>query len=328
MQDIKLHDEPGRLRALHRYGVLDSIKEPNFDSITSIVKNLLQVPICAVSLVDQDRQWFKSIQGLEIAETCRSMAFCDHTIRTREAMVIPDATLDPRFAANPLVTGDPFIRSYAGSPLKTPDSYNLGSLCVIDQKPRDFGPADIALLDQFARVVIDQLELRTLAHRDFLTGVLTRRAFVDSATAALHQASREGRQSALLVFDVDHFKSINDTYGHPAGDVVLKRIADTVGGLLRPTDLLGRLGGEEFAVLLQGSSEAEAFDCAERLRHAIAADPGAGQPSATASFGIAMVADPTMLDPAIASADCALYAAKRSGRNCTILATPEMAAAA
>jgi diguanylate cyclase (GGDEF)-like protein len=328
MTDPKLTDEPGRLLALHRYGVLDSLTEPNFDAITSVVKGLLAVPICAVSLVDQDRQWFKSIQGLPVRETCRSMAFCDHTIRARVPMVVADATRDPRFASNPLVTEDPFIRSYAGAPLKSPDGYNLGSLCVIDREPRNFSPADLALLEQFSRIVVDQLELRTLAHRDFLTGVLTRRAFVDTVTAALHQVARVQSSAAIVTFDVDHFKAINDGFGHPVGDQVLKRVTRTVGGLLRPTDVLGGLGGEEFGLLLHTADRGEACACAERLRLAIAASVGEGQPPVTASFGLAMVGHPAELDAALAGADAALYAAKRDGRNRTRVAPVEQAAAA
>jgi diguanylate cyclase (GGDEF)-like protein len=328
MTDPKLTDEEGRLLALHRYGVLDSLTEPNFDAITSIVKTLFHVPICAVSLVDQDRQWFKSIQGLPVRETCRSMAFCDHTIRARVPLVVPDAHLDPRFAGNPLVTGDPFIRSYAGAPLQSPDGYNLGSLCVIDREPRGYSAADLAFLEQFARVVVDQLELRTLAHRDFLTGVLTRRAFVDTATSALHQVARAQGSAALLTFDVDHFKAINDGFGHPVGDQVLKRVSRTVSGLLRPADVFGRLGGEEFGLLLPMVGGEEAFGCAERLRLAIAASVGEGQPHATASFGLALVEHPADLDLALAVADGALYAAKRGGRNCTRIASLEQAAAA
>ena len=320
MPDTKLLDEPGRLLALHRYGVLDSLKEPNFEAITAIVKTLLNVPICAVSLVDQDRQWFKSIQGLKVQEACRSMAFCDHTIRARKPMLVPDATADPRFAENLQVVGDPHIRSYAGAPLQSPDGYNLGSLCVIGLEPRDFSSSDAALLEQFARVVVDQLELRTLAHSDFLTGVLTRRAFMDGAVSALHQCVREATQAAVVTLDVDHFKHINDTFGHPMGDKVLKRISRTIRALLRPTDVFARLGGEEFGILLPGATEAEGIACAERLRLAVAAAGEPGEPRATASFGLAMATHPDGLEDALAAADAALYSAKRGGRNCTRVA--------
>lgn len=312
MLDTRLTDEAGRLSALHRYGVLDSLKEPNFDSITSIVKELLGVPICAVSLVDADRQWFKSMQGLEISETLRSVAFCDHTIRQRRPLVIEDAASDPRFADNPLVTGPPYIRAYAGAPLTSPDGYNLGSLCAIDRRSRPFGDGDLALLERFAKVVVDQLELRTLAHRDFLTDALTRRAFTDTARTALQQLSSP---STLAVLDVDHFKQVNDRHGHPTGDKVLKEVARVIRMQLRPSDLFGRLGGEEFGILLPATSEEQALPCAERIRAAVAASVAEGCPAVTVSIGLAEIERPEDFDIALAKADAALYAAKRAGRD-------------
>ena len=124
----KFEDEAGRLLALRRYGVLDTAREKNFDVITSLVREVLGVPICAISLIDESRQWFKAIVGLNADGTAREFAFCDHTIRSPGCFVVEDAGADPRFAANPLVTGYPKIRSYAGAPLLTPDGYNGGAL--------------------------------------------------------------------------------------------------------------------------------------------------------------------------------------------------------
>src|SRR4051812_24855806 len=107
--DDKLSDEPGRLAALARYRIAGTPREESFDKITALVRDILQVPICAVTLLDEDRQWLKSIQGLDGTETARDVAFCNYTIMQREPMIVPDATLDTRFASNPLVTGDPGI---------------------------------------------------------------------------------------------------------------------------------------------------------------------------------------------------------------------------
>ena len=120
MLDPKLMDEPARLAALNRYEVLDTPREPSFDRITDLVRSILGVPISAVSLVDTDRQWFKSLAGLDATQTSRDVAFCAHTIRQRAPLIIADAQEDERFRDNPLVTGDPNIRSYAGIPLETP----------------------------------------------------------------------------------------------------------------------------------------------------------------------------------------------------------------
>ena len=138
--DPKLNDEPARLAALDRYEVLDTPPEQPFDRITALVQTVLNVPICSVALIDAQRQWFKSCVGLTARQTARDISFCTHTIQEREPFYIPDAQLDTRFRENPLVTGDPFIRSYLGIPLSTPDGYNVGSLCAIDIIPRDFTP--------------------------------------------------------------------------------------------------------------------------------------------------------------------------------------------
>lgn len=318
--DEKLTDETGRIAALQRYQVLDTPREESFDKITSLVRTVLGVPICAISLVDRERQWFKSIQGLDAAETPRSVAFCDHTIRNRQAMVVHDALADPLFAENPLVTDDPSIRSYAGVPLRTPDGYNLGALCVIDTQPKEFTSAQIGILTEFAGLVMDELELRTIAHKDFLTGAATRRAFVEAAAREIDRFQRTRRPSSLIMFDIDHFKSVNDRFGHGVGDVVLTKVAVTCDTQLRPNDLLGRVGGEEFAILLPDTDIHNALSAAERLRREIEAltfaTPGL---RVTASFGIAAILPTDDFQSWSGAADEALYEAKHSGRNRTVV---------
>jgi GAF domain-containing protein len=127
-----LNTEDERLRALYRYDVLDSHPEESFDRITRLAKLALQAPIAMVSLVDRDRQWFKSRVGIETTETARNISFCTHTIRKDEPLVVPDALVDPRFCNSPLVTGPPYVRAYFGVPLRTPDGHNVGALCVND----------------------------------------------------------------------------------------------------------------------------------------------------------------------------------------------------
>ena len=153
-----LPDEDVRLRALRDCGVLDTPSEDEFDDITRLAAHLCGVPISAVSLVDAERQWFKSITGLAVRETPRAAAFCAHTILQDEVMVVPDARADARFAGNPLVTGDPNIRFYAGAPLVTEDGHALGSLCVIDRQPKQLTPEQREALRLLARLVTSQLE--------------------------------------------------------------------------------------------------------------------------------------------------------------------------
>ncbi len=318
MLNRKHSDEAGRLAALHRYHVLDTAAEAPFDKITAIVKTVLGVPICAVSLVDRDRQWFNSSQGLSVSETPRAASFCGHTIKTDGQMLIADAAADVRFSTNPLVVGPPFIRSYAGVPLQSPDGYNLGALCAIDTQPRSFDAAQVSLLKNFAALIVDELELRRIADRDHLTGALTRRGFLQQMEREAERFKRYRRPSSLLMLDVDHFKTINDSFGHPAGDTVLKAIAARCGLVMRPSDVFGRLGGEEFGLLLPETCAQEAMIGAERFRHAIAAlrFPALAAVGVTASFGVAPVND-ERCDPArwLAAADEALYHAKRNGRN-------------
>jgi diguanylate cyclase (GGDEF)-like protein len=324
--DDKLHDEAGRILALRRYGIIDTGREDNFDAITSLVCSVLEVPMCAVTFIDEKRQWFKSSVGLGGTETERGLAFCDHTIRERGVMLVEDATLDPRFAENSLVTDDPHIRSYAGVPLVTPDGYQLGALCAIDRKPRSYNAAQVAILERFSGLVVEQLELRTLAHNDFLTGALTRRAISAAGAKAIRQHDRDKTSAALLALDLDHFKRINDTFGHHMGDKVLKAVADACTGTLRPGDLFGRLGGEEFAILLPSTAFFEAARCAERLRtkiEQIVMPSG----SVTASFGLAMVDEHSDFDSWLAAADDALYQAKSGGRNRWVAKQTELRAA-
>lgn len=166
--------ESQRLAALKRYRLLDTPPEDRFNDIVSVAARLLGTPIALISLIDEKRQWFKARIGLDVVETPRDVAFCDHAIRLRETLVVPDATDDPRFAGNPMVTGGPGIRFYAGAPLVTPEGQALGTVCVIDVKQRrDFGADEQLALEALSRLVVDHLELRRQA---MLNAEMTRRS--------------------------------------------------------------------------------------------------------------------------------------------------------
>jgi two-component system, sensor histidine kinase len=153
-------DEADRLAALRAYQILDTGPEAGFDDLTALAAEVAATPIALVSLIDTDRQWFKARQGLEVCETGRDIAFCSHAILDDAPMIVPDTHADARFHDNPLVTGEPHIRAYAGIPLCVPEGYRLGTLCVIDPRPREFSPQQIASLQRLARQVVAQLELR------------------------------------------------------------------------------------------------------------------------------------------------------------------------
>lgn len=153
-------NEQKRLVALKRYNILDTPPKLEFDDFTQLASLICQTPISLISLVDEARQWFKSRVGIEVCETHRSLSFCQHAIQGAELMEIPDAHLDERFSANPLVTGEPYIRFYAGAPLTTPDGHRIGTLCVIDQTPRQLTGMQRDGLVRLARHIMRQLESR------------------------------------------------------------------------------------------------------------------------------------------------------------------------
>ncbi|GAA4426917.1 PAS domain S-box protein [Acidovorax lacteus] len=159
------HQETDRLQALHALQLLDTAPEPAFDALTRLAASVLQVPIAAVSLVDLHRQWFKSQLGLDVSETPRDAAFCAHAILGDGPLVISDAQQDPRFADNPLVTGAPHIRAYAGVPLRTSDGMAIGTLCAIDRRPRQFSPEQLQQLRDLAVLATREVQSREQAGR-------------------------------------------------------------------------------------------------------------------------------------------------------------------
>lgn len=319
-------DEAERLAALRRYEILDTPPEPAFDRIVRLASYVLGTPISLVSLIDESRQWFKARQGLEAEQTPRSMAFCAHAILDDEVLVVPDARADRRFADNPLVVGEPNIRFYAGAPLRTPQGHRLGTLCVIDRKPRTLDDEKRALLADLSALVVDELELRRvnqvlgdMAMRDALTGALNRRAFLLQAERQFAAARAQQRRLAVLMLDLDHFKAINDTWGHAVGDRVIVELTVVLRATLRKDTVIGRLGGEEFAVLLPDADAERAMQAAERLLTAIggASVPGPHAPIRfSASIGVGGLApDDAEFGTVLQRADRALYAAKQAGRN-------------
>lgn len=309
-------NEVERLRVLEQYGILDTPHEEPFERIAALARLIFETPIVLISLVDDRRQWFKTNIGLDLRETPREQAFCNETIRSDDVLVISDAEHDIRTARNPLVTGNPHIRFYAGAPLVTPEKARLGSLCVIDREPRRFDDRQKAILQSLAGLVMKEMELRRQTDHDWLTGATSRPAF--QATADRLVERNEPPSIGLISFDIDHFKQVNDRYGHLAGDRVLIDVVAACRTVLRDCDVISRLGGEEFAVLLPGATSESALAIAERLRQAIAASWHAEiEGSVTASFGVTMLqASDEGLADALSRADEALYRSKATGRNC------------
>ena len=237
MIDSNSQKENERLAALERYDILDTPQEESFDRITRLAKTALNMPIVVISLVDANRQWFKSKQGIDTLETPRDISFCTHAIEGNEPLIIRNALDDPRFVDNPLVTGEPHIRFYVGIPLKTPSGHNIGTLCAIDQKPRDLSIDEIRILDDLARLVIEELEHRRIAVNDYLTGAKTRRSFQLDVQKELDRAQRYNRPTSLIILDIDHFKKVNVKYGYVAGDAMLQNLASICKTNLRSVDM-------------------------------------------------------------------------------------------
>jgi diguanylate cyclase (GGDEF)-like protein len=311
--------EDARLEALGRLDILDSPPEPAFDRIARLIKNIFGVDIAIVSMIDAHRQWYKACIGMPVGEVPRRDTFCTLTIREAEPVVSNDTTKDPRFADNPYVVGEPYVRFYAGVPLRTADGHAVGTLCAIHSEPKAFGDREVAILRDLADVVMAEIELRQLASTDVLTGTMSRRAFEEDGANAVALSLRHKTHLSCIAVDLDHFKRVNDTYGHAAGDKTLVTATNAIKESLRQSDRIARIGGEEFVILLPHTNRAGALEVAEKLREKIEATPidvGAVKIGITASFGVAALDIATKdLDLLLAHADTALYEAKSGGRN-------------
>ena len=261
--------EPARLKALRSTNVLDTPSEERFDRLTRLAKHMFDVPIALVSLVDENRQWFKSCIGLDVSETPRDISFCGHAILGTEIFIIADTEKDERFSDNPLVLNAPHIRFYAGCPLKYVDGSMLGTLCIIDTKPRDLTEDDLEALKDLAELAEHELMAVQLATLDELTKISNRRGFIQLAKHSLDLCSRQNIPASLVFFDLDKFKPINDNFGHAEGDAALIAFSDQLKNTFRTSDVFGRLGGDEFAVLLTDTSIELAEKTIARFRNSI-----------------------------------------------------------
>ena len=327
--------EPERLATLRATHLLNTPAEERFDRITRIARHTFGVPIALVSLVDESRQWFKSCQGLPVRQTSREISFCGHAVAADDTLIVHDATRDDRFRGNPLVVSDPRIRFYAGEPIRV-DGHALGTLCVIDRVPRSFGAQDRATLQALGRLVEEQFrvasleesrnsllvevdEMRRLALLDDLTLVWNRRGVDEVLQRELERNARQNSSLAVALVDVDHFKQVNDRYGHPTGDAVLREVSQRLRGGIRPYDAVGRYGGEEFLVVLPGASAEEAAVVGNRIREGVQGRPVQVERetvSVTVSVGVAAASDgDEEAGSLVARADSALYRSKDEGRN-------------
>lgn len=311
-------DEARRIAALRASEILDTPAEERFDRLTRLARRLFDVPIALVSLVDENRQWFKSCIGLGASETPRDISFCGHAILDDGTLVVPDTLADARFRDNPLVTGEPYIRFYAGRPLRVTDGSRLGTLCIIDRVPRQLSADELDSLDDLARMAEQELVAVQLATMDEMTLLSNRRGFEVLACQALSLCRRIARPASLLYFDLDGFKSINDRFGHAEGDNALRVFADHLKQTFRESDVIGRLGGDEFAVLMTHGRGNDLEAALERQAESIAAH----NRDARCGYDIRYSVGATPFDPArhnditalLGAADSLMYQHKRAKR--------------
>jgi diguanylate cyclase (GGDEF)-like protein len=258
-------NEDVRVASLRSLNILDTNPEERFDRLTRLAKRLFGVPIALVSLIDVNRQWFKSSQGLELSETSRDISFCGHAILGDDILIIPDATLDDRFYDNPLVIDEPNIRFYAGVPLVIPNGSKVGTLCLLDRDPRTLNDEDLELFRDLGRMAEQELAAVQMATIDELTQISNRRGFIALALHALNLCKRLNKPASLFFFDLDLFKEINDRYGHAEGDRALIGFSKILKESFRDSDVIGRLGGDEFVALLTNADREESKLILQRL---------------------------------------------------------------
>ncbi|MGX6447756.1 GGDEF domain-containing protein [Patulibacter sp. S7RM1-6] len=326
--------EAERLAAVARYGILDTPEEEAFDRIARLAAHVLDVPMATVSIVDEHRVWFKAHHGIEEREVAREPGFCSSAVEQLDPWVIEHASVDPRTLDHSLVAGAFGLEFYAGIPLRSTEGHNLGTLCVMDHEPRRVTAKELEVLADLAAIVVRELELRRssrrladdtrarvralreLAATDPLTGLANRRTFDAGLGGVLDAARRTGGLVSIVMVDLDHFKAFNDAFGHAAGDRALEGTARALEGDARHDDIVARLGGEEFALVLSGADERDAISRAERVRARLAdvRVPGAVR-RVTASFGIATFDGVESDEELVRRADASLYRAKGAGRD-------------
>lgn len=335
-------DEALRQRTLDDMNLVDTPAEHYLDTLVRLTQDLAHVDTVLISLIDQDRQWFKARIGLEASETTRSISFCGYAILGEGTLMVPDAKCDGRFIDNPLVLNPPYIRFYAGHPLRAGNGKAIGTLCMFDPHPRVLSEAQQANFRDLATLAEGYLQLRTLAqvNRDLRLEMdrEQRKALLDPLTQLWNRgalsafedherrlAEVNGLQLGAVYADLDHFKTINDKYGHGGGDKVLCESARRLRAALRPDDLLVRHGGEEFVAILHVKDSEELTRIAERIREQVGASPmqlPCGQLKVSVSVGCTLFAKGEMLDDALERADRGLYDAKQNGRNRVVYVAP------
>lgn len=308
-------NEAERLHALRTLQILDTSHEERFDRVTRMAKRMFGVEISLVSLIDEDRQWFKSAEGLDASETPREISFCGHAINQDGLFIVPNAIEDLRFSDNPLVTEAPNIRFYAGYPLKLRQGINLGTLCLIDSKPKHLNEEDKQLLNDLGAMIEQEIRSIQLATLDELTLISNRRGFLTLAEHSQKVCRRNKISMSMILFDLNKFKPINDNFGHHEGDFALKQFAEVMRSAFRESDVIGRLGGDEFVTMLTDANDEKITMILDRFKTEMdAMNKVINKPYLIEySAGVACFSHDTeqSLEEMVAEADAAMYEKKK-----------------
>jgi len=262
-------NEQARLDTLRSLNILDSVREERFDRLTRLARRLFNVPIAIVSIVDAEREWFKSSLGVELTETSREISFSGHTILGDDLLVVPDTAKDERFYDNPLVINTPNIRFYAGCPITARNGTKLGTFSIMDHQPRDLGEGERELMHDLASMV--EQEIATSQHEtiDELSMLSNRHGFETLAERALKVCKRSDAPATLLLFNLKNFRQVNDRFGYAEGDRGLAAFSTLLVEIFRESDVIGRIGGDEFVVLLTNTAKTDSPDVLARLGDAL-----------------------------------------------------------
>ncbi len=259
--------EAERLAALHATGLLDTPPSEEFDRITRLACKLFDAPMAIIGLIDADRQWFKSEIGMGLRATCREDAFCNHTIRQQDVMVVEDARQDPRFAANPLVTGAPHIRFYAGAPLRLLGGQTLGALCVLDRRPRTLDAAQIRQLTDLAAMAVAQIDLQCSFSRLDETTLLPNRNQLLADLAGLCVSEPGGERTLALVelLPDNALLEVQRAVGTDAIEQLYHQVGRQLAHWVQGTSRVYRTDAGHLALLLKAGTAGEALAFAETL---------------------------------------------------------------
>lgn len=245
-----------RVNINRSFNLVNTDPDERFDRISALTQSIFKVAVAAVTFVDEKQTKFKSLQGADLSPLNNHQSLCARAIESGEnSFVITDLSQDKRFAGLDLVKQPNNMRFYAGAPFDDIYGNKLGTLCILDKSPRDFSQHEVADLVDLSYLVGEMLKATQTAMYDVLTGLLNRRGFISLAERELSLAARSSQPLTVLVLDLNHFKAVNDQFGHETGDMLLQYFSRQLQASSRKSDLVARLGGDEFVVLLPNAAD-------------------------------------------------------------------------